>query len=460
MSVWAFDSVRSACAGSWLAAPKPRTPDPHGASIDTRTLKRGEVFFALPGERTDGHDHLAAAAEAGASMAVVERAEGLEAPADLPLLRVPDARRALWRLADAVRATFGSTRVVGVTGSNGKTTTVRLIHAVLATRLRGTHAQKSFNNELGVPLTLLGVRAGDQYVVCEMGTSSPGEIERLTSLARPDVAVITSIGRAHVERLGSIEGVALEKSATICGAAPHAVAVVPAGIEALEPRLVGAPVDRVVRVGVHDDADLRMSDVEAQPDHVAFTLAPGGRFEVPLPGAHNASNAALAVAVGLRFGLDPDEIRAGLAAVHAAEMRLQRRGIAGVTLIDDAYNANPESMRAALATLENETPAPGGRRIAVLGDMLEMGEMEAEAHTEIVEAAHEAADVFIAVGLRMATAAPEADHAEPDPSDEAIARVAAMLRPGDVVLVKGSRGIALERLGAALAALTHTAEAG
>lgn len=429
------DALARAADGRWLV--EPRGPMA-GASIDTRTLAPGEVFFALRGERVDGHDYARAAAEAGASAIVAQREVDA---AGAGVLVVDDARAALWSLARAHRATLREQRtaVIGVTGSNGKTTAVHLIEAALGSAGPGRRSRKSFNNELGVPLTILSARSGDAWLCCEIGTSGPGEIRRLTELAAPEIAVITSIGRAHLEELGSVAGVAREKASILTSGEPAPlVRIVPTASAELAPLLDG--LDGLVRFGVEDGAKVRVLSTAPAGDGQRVTLAtPIGEraFDVPLPGAHNALNAAAAWSVGLAMALDADVVEAGLASARGPEMRLQRMSVAvangTVTVINDAYNANPESMLAALEVLLGEP----GRRVAVLGDMLELGDASDGAHTEVASRAAACADEVVLVGERWGGG----DFASPD--DPAIA---SRLRAGDTVLLKGSRGVRLERV--------------
>lgn len=464
MTFWTHEAVRVAAGGKWLAPPPERVErHPGGVSIDTRTLHAGQVFVALAGERVDGHAYLAAACEAGASMALVERAVAA-LPEGLPVVLVRDGREALTRLAKAYRDATPNLRVVGVTGSNGKTTTVRLIDAVLGGSLRGSASERSYNNALGLPLTLLNAGPADQYVVCEMGMSTPGEIAALGRIARPDVAVITSVGRAHLQGLGSVEAIAAEKASILEHLRVGGVGVIPAGVEPLEravarlEAVAGAPA-RLVRVGVGDGADLRVGDVKAGARGVLFSINERAGFSVPLLGTHNAHNAALAVAVGRRFGLDDDAIRDGLAGVRATAGRLERVKVSGaagsVAVLNDAYNANPDSVLAALRTLGEMKPTKGGRRVAILGDMLELGDSSESAHAEVARAIAGSRGIHAAVlvGPAMSAAAGEAGAkaTAADLAGEADAdRIAAMVEAGDVVLIKASRGGRLERVADAI----------
>ncbi|MEO1510941.1 MAG: UDP-N-acetylmuramoyl-tripeptide--D-alanyl-D-alanine ligase [Planctomycetota bacterium] len=450
------ESIRKHTGGTFLAR-SDQSGECHGVSIDTRELSPGQLFVALHGERTDGHDHLQQAADAGATIALVER--DVEAPAGMTLVKADNCRTALARLASAYRATLRSTRVVGVTGSNGKTTTVRLLDHVLGSALRGSASRRSFNNELGLPLTILNARPTDQYLVCEIGMSNPGEIRKLAAIARPDVGVITSIGRAHLEAFGTIAGIAHEKASLLFELAESGIAIVTADSDEVEPAL--PPSVPMIRFGERDTADLRLTSVEPSREGVRFQLNDRAWFEVPLVGAHNAWNAAATVAVARRLGLSDEQIAESLRTAAGAAMRLDRRTVAGIEIVNDAYNANPDSMLAALRTFaglaENAT-----RRVVILGDMLELGDASPREHRAIGEAiaasidAGEGPDLVVLVGPAMAEAAdplrnllpPNMLWLEPEAGDGR--SIAERLAPGDAVLLKGSRAMGLERVVLAL----------
>jgi UDP-N-acetylmuramoyl-tripeptide--D-alanyl-D-alanine ligase len=482
------DNLRSICGGTWLA----RAPDGRavqGISTDTRTLRPGEAYLALRGERLDGHRFLEAALAAGSSLLIVDDSEAGAAAARLPgasqagILRVHDTARALLRLGAACRRTLDSTRVIAVAGSNGKTTTTRLIHAVLSSSLRGSTSPKSFNNAVGVPLTILGASPGDQYLVCEIGTNAPGEIAQLAAVVEPDIAVITSIGREHLEGLGSLEGVAKEEASLLSYLRPGGLAVATADTPLLAEYLKCVP--NVVTFGRCESADLRIGDVRHEivaDGRVGVSFTINGRLACTLPiaGEHNALNAAAAYAVGRRLGLDEDRIFEALASARAPDMRLQPLRIAwdagaDSIVINDAYNANPDSMLAALAAFESicdaleqgrgrggpaaeaEPGAGGGRRIVILGDMLELGDAGPAAHREIADRLLNLRrlDLVVLVGhLTLHTAHRLAEAGWEDDrmlmmSDLASGQpwaVAARLRPGDLVLLKGSRRMGLERI--------------
>ncbi|MBL0922664.1 MAG: UDP-N-acetylmuramoyl-tripeptide--D-alanyl-D-alanine ligase [Phycisphaerales bacterium] len=458
MSFWTCESVRSAVGGVWAARPQ-GAGELAGVSIDSRTIRPGEAFFAFKGERFDGHDFVGAAVDAGAGMVVLERPEAARGLSRaVGVARVADARKALFRLAKAYRRRLEGVKVVAVTGSVGKTTTVRLIEAALSRRLRVTASQKSFNNDIGVPLTLLRARASDQAVICEVGMNSPGEIATLAALLEPDVAVITRIGRAHIGHLGSREAIAREKASLLTFLRPGGLAVIPADEPLLDD--YAKTIAHVATFGAGAGADIRVSDVRTEGGRVRFTLGGRSAFEVPMLGEHNAMNAAAAAAAARRFGLDEETVRAGLAGASPPANRMQVREVGGVTVYNDAYNASPESALAAVATF-SESARGAGRRVIVLGDMRELGEFADQAHAEVAEAALGAGniDALIAVGP-LAGAAAERVRREwgpgrvaslPDVEGANAARAADLLRPGDAALLKGSRSMALERVEQALA---------
>ncbi len=465
MTFWSLDNIKAILGGSWASRPEAvvRAGAVSGVTIDSRAVAPGQMFIAIKGETHDGHDHVNAAVKAGAVLAVVSRAEAADAAAKAAaaVLVVPSTRAALLRLGHAYRKTLDTTRVIAVAGSNGKTTTVRLIQSILSRRLRGVASPKSFNNDIGVPLTLLSAKRGDQYIICEVGTNHPGEIAPLAAAIEPDIGVITSIGREHLEGLGSIQGVVQEETSLFHALRPGGLAVLSADSEPLMEYAKRLPLPQgstTVRFGVGEDADLRITGATATADGVTFGLNGRGQYRVGLLGLHNASNAAAAIAVARRMGIDQADIEAGLAAATGPDMRMQRSVVAGVTFINDAYNANPESMLASFAAFRGiaATPAAGasggGRRVVILGDMLELGDASRSAHAEIGAALRDAkvADLAIFTGGAMMHAAMAyglgAAYIAASDESERIALVAAQLKPGDTVLLKGSRGMALERI--------------
>jgi UDP-N-acetylmuramoyl-tripeptide--D-alanyl-D-alanine ligase len=453
--------LAAATSGAWLGAPPPAVT---GVSTDTRTLAPGALFVALAGERFDAHAFLAEAAAKGAAAAVVNAAS---APARagagaLPLLAVPDTLPALGAIARHHRRRF-SIPVVGVTGSNGKTTTREMIAAILATRGPCLRTEGNLNNEVGVPLTLLGMTGEHRSAVIEMGMNHPGEIARLAAIALPQVGLVTLAAAAHLEGLGSIDAVADAKAELYGGLPEGGIAIVNADDARMLER--GRRSGRrmlTFAAGRGRRGDVVVAEVLGQGEGgLRFLLGIGNReLEVEIPGlvgAHNAMNAAAAAAAAIALGCTDGEIRRGLAAVRPVGRRLRLERLpSGVLLVDDCYNANPTSMSAGLRTLAELARGEGRRPVAVLGDMLELGAFEAEAHRALgAEAA--AAGIALAAffGPRSRAGAEAAraaglDALDTEDLDQLAAWAKARLAPGDVLLVKGSRGMRLERLVEAL----------
>lgn len=461
MSVWSFDDIAQATGGRWVIAPRDGDKPPLGAAIDSRAVAPGMLFAAFEGEHADGHAYLSKAREAGAVLALVTHADRVDPGLGIPVLAVENATSALESLARRWRAGLVGLRVIGVTGSNGKTTTSRMIHAAACGPggLPGTRSAKSFNNELGVPITVLNARPGDRVLVCEIGMSTPGEIAARCSTARPDAAVITTVAEAHAGGFGgdALRAIAKEKASIAAGVPAGGVVVVPAGLPVLDEALAALTLSgEVVRVG-DTDADVALGSVASDLDGVSFEVD-GAPFAVPVPGAHNATNAALAVVMARWLGVGDDAIRAGLASMSSAPMRLERSVIPSdppITLINDAYNANPGSVLAAIGVL---AASPGSRRVAVLGDMLELGDRSEAAHRSALEACRAAGiELVLTVGEAYADAGGIGERSK---DDGAIERVCGRIEPGDVVLIKGSRGMRMERVAARLSerfGVTHSA---
>jgi UDP-N-acetylmuramoyl-tripeptide--D-alanyl-D-alanine ligase len=450
-------AIASAAGGRWYGTPPEEV---QGVSTDTRRIAPGSLFVALAGERFDGHAFLAEAAAKGAAAAVVSEAwvaRGEAAP--FPVLAVRDTLAALGALARHHRRRFGIP-LIGVTGSNGKTTTREMIGAILGTRGPALKTEGNLNNEIGVPLTLLGLGPEHARGVVEMGMNHPGEIARLAAMAEPQVGVVTFAGPAHLEHMGSVDGVADAKAELYFALPANGIAVANADDPRMLRRAQACGRAVITFSAVRGKGDVSVLDVlEHDERGLRFTLAIGNReveIRTPLVGLHNACNAAAAAAATLSLGFSDREIAEGLRAARAVGRRLRiERLPSGVTLVDDCYNANPASMTAALATLADLAQG-GGRAVAVLGDMLELGPGEADAHARLGEEAARVAALYAAFGPRSrggaeaarAAGAAEVFHTEDLPA--LVAWVAERLRPGDVVLVKGSRGMKLERLVEAL----------
>jgi UDP-N-acetylmuramoyl-tripeptide--D-alanyl-D-alanine ligase len=419
-----------------------------GVGIDSRTIAPGQLFVALHGEHADGHAYVAAAAERGAAGALVSR----KVDAPVATIEVPDTLLALGDLASAVRAQR-TAQVVGITGSNGKTTVKTLAAAILARHGRTHVNHGNFNNELGLPLTLLAMPEDTQYAVLEMGAGKPGDIDYLAAIARPQIGLVNNIAPAHLERMGTIDAIAETKGAVYSALPPDGVAVINADSDFAAYFAGLAGHRRVLRFGLEQAADVGARDLMLAAEGSRFVLAtPAGDTDValPLPGRHNVANALAAAAIAVALEVPLATIRAGLESAPAVAGRLRvERMPGGWTLIDDSYNANPGSLRAAVETLA----LAGGERWLVLGDMAELGPAATELHAEIGRFARERGiERLWAVGRLSAAAATAfgegAEHFDSQP-DLAVA-LGAALHAGVTCLVKGSRSSAMERVIAAL----------
>jgi len=418
----------------------------HGATLDTRTVKPGMLFVPLPGSRTDGHAFLDEAFARGAAAALCARsvyARIQHLPLG-PLVLVDDVTSGLQKLATKVRDRWAGW-VLAVTGSAGKTTTKELVSAALATAGPVLRTTGNLNNHWGLPLTLMGLEPAHRAAVLEMGMNHAGEIAALAAIAHPNACVITNAGSAHLENLGSLEGIAREK-ASLAFALRRGE---PAFVGADSPRLIeavkGAPA-RIIPYGLAAAAEVRPESLEdLGPEGSRFTVSGFPPVHLKLIGTHQVANALAAIAVARHLKLDPDAVVAALAAYRPLKGRMEIQHAGGATLLVDHYNANPDSMRAALHTLATWPGAK--RRIAVLGDMRELGETAAGLHAE-VGAAVRAAELWVVgehAGDYAAGARKAGVEARRFPDKAAVAAaLREQLAPGTVVLLKASRGAALE----------------
>lgn len=422
--------------------------------IDSRRVRKGSLFVALPGTRTDGHAHVEDAFRRGAVACIVGPSAGPlpSAYSDRALIRVKYPKKALADIASAHRRTLRCP-VIAVTGTNGKSSTREMIAKVLAPLGPVVQSEKSFNNDLGVPLTIL--RADDETValVVEMGTSGRGEIAHLCEIAQPDVGVITNVAAAHLTGLRSEQGVAREKGA-LAEALPRDGTLI---LNADDPRVLEMAgrtrAERVVTYSIErTTATVWGHGPERTETGVAAWLYGKMRLDLPVPGLHNVSNAFAAVAVGMVHGITAEEMRIELADVRLPEMRMQVRSVAGVTFVLDCYNANPASLNAAV----DELGARVGRRrrVVVLGDMLELGQHSERLHRESGARLARTTDVLWCVGTESKAAAEAAVEAGLHPeqvfwsatTEQATQDRHVALGAGDAVLFKGSRAMGLERL--------------
>ncbi|HEU5143528.1 MAG TPA: UDP-N-acetylmuramoyl-tripeptide--D-alanyl-D-alanine ligase [Solirubrobacterales bacterium] len=434
---------------------------PRRAAIDSRRAESGDLFFGLRGERADGGTFAVAAIEAGAWGVVVDRAaasSNLVKPglrndevgdAGAWVFAVEDPLAALQGLAREWRRRLGA-EVVGVTGSVGKTSVKDIARALLP---GSVHANReNLNTEIGLPLTVLEAPPATDVLVLEMAMRGPGQIAELAEIAEPGVAVITNVGPVHVELLGSVEAIAAAKAEIVSALPPDGVAVVPVEAAELEPHLEEAP--RLLRFGPGGDVEAPGARVEGGATE-ALVSTPAGRqlFRFPFAERHNLTNALAAIAVGVALDAPLAEMADRAANIGFSRFRGERLELGdGIVLVNDCYNANPVSMRAALDHLAS---LDGGRRVALLGEMAELGEGAPAYHREVgAHARKRGVDFLVGVGEPARPYEPDELVATPE---EAAELLAARLEPGDVILVKGSRSAGLERVAETLAALREAA---
>ena len=420
-----------------------------GTQIDSRLVREGDLFIAIPGEKVDGHDFRAKAREAGAAAALVSRR--MDDP--LPQILVLDTVLAYGDIARSYREE-AAVDVVAITGSVGKTTTKEMIACVLAGKYRVSKTQGNHNNNLGLPITILEMPADTQEAVLELGMNHFGEMHYLTEIAKPNVVVITNIGTMHIEHLGTREGILKAKLEIMDGIQPDGIAVFN-GDEPLLWNLREGKHKRIYFGIENDQCDVVAEDVKQMDGGVYFIARGlGQRFHVYVPqeGQHTVYNALAAIAVGLLRGVSPDSIQYQLGIFHNTGMRQRIFEENGFTIIEDCYNAGPESMEAALKVLKEHKAE--GRRIAVLGDMLELGSRTMAEHYRVGRLAAQAAQLVLAYGKdsqRIITGAITGGMSAKcavhyDSQEEMASSLKRLARPGDVLLFKGSRGMRMEKV--------------
>ncbi|MDB6058350.1 MAG: UDP-N-acetylmuramoyl-tripeptide--D-alanyl-D-alanine ligase, partial [Verrucomicrobiales bacterium] len=447
--------IAEACQGDLKVATPERTVS--RICTDSRQAQAGDLFFALSGERFDAHEYLPQVIEMGVAAIVVEQKK-MESPnraGSLPSsIVVDDTRKALGRLGSRYRRDF-DLPIVAVAGSNGKTTTKELIASVLRQKKPTLWSESSFNNEVGVPLTLLKLEKVHQAAVLELGTNHPGELAPLAFMVAPRYAVITNIGREHLEFFHDLDGVAREEGA-VAEAVPAGGVVFLNGDNIWTDAIARRTCARVVKVGLNEKNDYCARDLKLSENGVSFSVKSrsgkiDGEYRLKLLGRHQVMNALFAIAVGDELGLSRAEIARGVSECASPKMRMQFWSAKGVGVLDDAYNANADSMLAALDTLR-EMPVRN-RRVAVLGDMAELGDEAVAAHVEVGEkAASLKIDQLFAVG-RLASGIAAAARknglknvAEFTDVQEAANQIQEFVREGDLVLVKASRSMKMERI--------------
>jgi UDP-N-acetylmuramoyl-tripeptide--D-alanyl-D-alanine ligase len=420
-------------------------------STDSRTIKPGELFVALRGENFDAHDFVQSTAKSGAAGALVNRNWNGHVPKSFALIRATDTLHAYQQIAANYRRSL-TLKVLAITGSNGKTSTKDFAASVLARKFRVAKTEGNFNNHVGLPRTILEATSGDEVAVWEIGMNHPGEIAALSKIAAPDAAIITNIGVAHIEFMGSREAIAKEKGALAEAVGSEGTVILNAD-DPFGKGIAERIHAKVVFAGTTGGA-VRAIEIRQSANGSEFTILEGAhrcRAQLPVAGLHMVQNALLAVAAGRAFGLSIEECAAGLAAAPLTKARLQIKEIGGVQFLDDSYNANPDSMKAALRTLIELDSE--GKRIAVLGEMRELGTESERGHREVGEtAASLGVDQLITVGdtaemiARAARAAGLEKVSAVRSTDEAAELLGEIAEPGDLVLIKGSRAARTEEV--------------
>ena len=439
---WTLDRIADALSDQATGAVPGGTTTVTSITTDTRKIGKGDVFVALKGERFDGHDYLADAVRDGAVALIVSQAPRLSS-LGVPVYLVRDTLVALGALGRYWRRAWGKT-VVGVAGSNGKTSTKDLLRAALG-RAYSVHATTgNLNNRIGVPLTLLALPPDADLAVIELGTSLPGEVAILREISEPDIAVVTSIAEEHLEGLGDLAGVLREESAAYDGVA---VAIAPSA----QPEVAAAArgkARRVVVAGLDGSADVKPDRWEIGPDGLGLIEIGGATLRPPVRGLHNLRNAMLALAVARECGVSYEDAGSGIARMPQPKMRSSWEQLGALTLINDAYNANPGSTRAAIELLQGT--GSGRQKVIVLGTMRELGPSSAQCHADIARLAlASGADIVAGIG-DFAPALEEQREADrvitAADVDDLWPRLEAKLHRDAIILLKASRGVQLERL--------------
>lgn len=437
---------------------EPEDPEVHGVGTDTRATLTGRLFVAIPGDRHDGHDHLEAARDAGATAALVESRfldGGGRLPEGLPGIAVAEIRPALAALARDHRRRLRGV-VIGITGSSGKTTIRSMAERVLAELGPGTASIRSFNNDLGVPLTILEAREDDRWVLLEIGTNAPGEIGHLAGIADPAIGILSGVGRAHLGGFGSEAAIAAEKAALIDAVAKNAgTAIVNVDAEVIAEEIAGrrAAGGSIVTYGEAGSADRRLLDRSVRSGGGQTIELGDFTGDVGLDGRHNAINAIAVVELARLLGVADADIARRLAELEPPPMRFVRHVVNGIEVVDDTYNANPESMRASLETF-TEISTTATRRIAVLGGMRELGTRSASLHEAVGAVAANVSDEIVlvggddvaAIGRGARNAGFEGGLHQVADGDAAATLLAEHVAAGDAILFKGSRAVGLDKV--------------
>lgn len=439
---WNLDRVTDAL-GDLLQEARPRgTESLSGITTDSRAVKPGQLFVALTGEKFDGHDFLADVARAGAAAVVISdaaRAKDLGIPAFV----VDDTLIALGRLGTFWRKVWGKT-VIGVAGSNGKTSTKELLKAALGQSFEVHATTGNLNNRIGVPLTLLSIPAEADVAVIELGTSLPGEVAILREIALPDIAIVTSVAEEHLEGLGDLQGVLREEAAVF---EEIQVGIVPSSQPEVAEAAQGKA-KRIVSAGL-DNGDVKADSWTINPDGLGKVVVRGVEFAPPIRGAHNLRNMMLAIAAALECGVDLESAARGIAGMPQPKMRVAWENVGKAILINDAYNANPGSTRAAIDLITSS--GESRQRVIVLGTMRELGPKSAECHDDIATMALQSGAQIVAGIGEFAPALERMGKGDPrvvtaDDVEDLWPKLAPRLAPDAIILLKASRGVQLERV--------------
>lgn len=434
-----LDFILQATGGKFAGNRKKIT----GLSIDSRTIKKGEVFFALKGEHYDGHSFCKEALSRGASCVVVEKPSGLRKD----FIKVKDTLNALGNLARKWRQRFNM-KCIAITGTSGKTTARRIIYRLLKDRYKCCESMKNYNNLIGLPLSIFQINKETEVAILELAMNRPGEIKRLSIIADPQVGVITNIGRGHLQFLGSVQNVANAKSELLRYLKKGDVAILNSDDTYLM-KMRDKTKAEVITYGIENPSDFRAGNIKTGGRGSSFTVNGEDSFYLPLPGKFNIYNALIAVATSSLFGLGSKEIKERLRSLRPEPLRLNRIMIGGVTVYNDSYNANPDSMAAALSVVSQEE---GKRKIACLGDMLELGKRRVEFHREVGRRLHRygfdviflygSLSIHILKSLRENGFQGKVEHFMD--REKLTRKLTRLIRKGDVILIKGSHNNRLD----------------
>ncbi|MEE2807747.1 MAG: UDP-N-acetylmuramoyl-tripeptide--D-alanyl-D-alanine ligase [Verrucomicrobiota bacterium] len=423
----------------------------HSISTDSRNIKEGDLFIALKGDSFDGHDFIQEAFSDGAVAVMVEEGSDVNVTSGSPVILVGDTLNGLQEFAKNYRESLELTGV-GITGSNGKTSTKDFIYSVLSERFSVSATAGNYNNHIGLPLTILEADNQHDYGVWEMGMSNPGEIALLANIAKPNIGVITNVGIAHIENMGSLDSIATEKGSLAESITGDGVVVLNAE-DSYSKSIAERTQARTVTVGF-GDADIIADNIAIESTSVSFEIEAKGQREeaiLPVPGKHMVLNALMAVAIGVNEGLTLDVIAQGLSEVKLSGGRLQKREFRGAVIIDDTYNANPDSTLAAMQCLAEMSC--NGRRFAVIGGMAELGRISESEHQKIgAEAVNLGIDFVLSVGETAAQLHEAASKGSTGHSQffnthiECAEFLNNEVCPGDLILIKGSRSSAMENV--------------